>query len=137
MAYDVEMLRDFIEHLEWSLRVDHFELTSCPHALNQELKEQVEKYGRKRRVPRLLSFFSLRKDRPELTDDQMTEAMRKFAECMAERREEQLRHLEALKEVLQEACAHAAGRVIDIKVPGSKVLNGSWFRGGEAGSASS
>jgi len=137
MAYDVEMLRDFIEHLEWSLRVDHFELTAGPHALNPELIEQVERCGRKRGVPRLLSLFSLQRDRPELTDDQMKDAARKLAECMAERREEQLRHLESLKEVLQEACAHAAGRVIDIKVPGSKVLNGTWFTDSEAGSASS
>jgi hypothetical protein len=137
MAYDVEMLRDFIEHLKWSLRVDHFEFTAGPEALNQELMEQVERFGRKRGVPRLLSLYLLRQDRPELTDDQMKKAIGKFAAGMAERREEQLRHLEALKECLDEACYHAAGKVMEIVVPGSKILNGSWFTDGESGSASS
>jgi hypothetical protein len=126
MAYDVEMLRDFVEHLKWSLRVDHFELTGGPDALNPELMEQVQRCGRKRGVPRLLSLFSLKRDRPELTEQQMKEAMRQLAKHMAKKRVEQLRHLEALQEVIEEACAHAEGRVIDIQVPGSKVLDGSW-----------
>jgi hypothetical protein len=45
---------------------------------------------------------------------------------MAASREEQLRHLEALNELLDEALAHAAGKEIDITVPASKVLDGSW-----------
>jgi hypothetical protein len=129
MPYDAQMIRDFVTHLLWSLRVDHFELTAGPGALNPELKEQVERLGRQSGVPRLLSLFSLERDSPALTNEQMREAMRHFREHMAGTREEQLRHLEALKQVLDESLAHAEGRVFDIKLPGSKVLDGSWFRG--------
>ena len=126
-GYDAEMIQDFIEHLKWSLRVDHFELTAGPDALNPELEEQVNRAGRKRGVPRLLSLFSLTRDKPELTEKDMQEAMRRFAAYMAPKRDEQLRHLEALQEVLQEALAHATGRVFDVTVRGSEVLDGSFF----------
>jgi hypothetical protein len=127
MAYDVEMIKDFIEHLELSLRIDHFEMTAGPDALNPELVEQIARYGRERGILRLLSTFSLERDKPELTHEQMMKAVRKFGKQMADRRQEQLRHLEALKDLLQEAYAHAEGREVEIRVPGSSVLNGSFF----------
>jgi hypothetical protein len=111
MAYNVKMIRDFIERLQWSLRVQHFELTAGPDALHPELLEQVGRFWRKRGVPRLLSLFALRRDRPELTEEQMGDAMRRFAAYMAQVRGDQLRHLEALKELLDEAYFYATGRM--------------------------
>jgi hypothetical protein len=131
MSYNVKMIRDFIEQLKWSLRVDHFELTAGPEALNEELLEQVERTARKRGVPRLLSLFTIGLDNPELTDLQMAEAMRKFTAYAAENRTDQLRHLEALDELFKEALAHAEGRPLMINIPASKVLDGSFFKGKE------
>jgi hypothetical protein len=129
MGYDVDMIRDFIEHLTWSLRVDHFEWTSGHKAFNQELDAQLARCARKRSVPRLVSQFSLEKDKPELTNQEMQEARRQFSTYMAKRRDEQLGHLEALKDLLDEACAHASGKIFEITAPGSRVLDGSWFQG--------
>jgi hypothetical protein len=127
MPYDVEMIRDFMDQLIWSLRVDHFEFTAGPRALNPELVEEVKRCALKRGILRLLSLFTVRKDKPELTAEQMQLARRMFAENQARERQEQLRHLEALHDVLDEACAHAAGRVIEIVVPASKILDGSFY----------
>ena len=129
MAYDVDMIKDFIEHLKWSLRVDHFELKGGPTAVNQELVEQVARYMRKRDIPRLLSLFSLTKDKPELADKVMREAMRRFGAYMAEKRTDQLKHLETLEELLKEAYAHAAGQKIEVSVPASRMLDGTFFKG--------
>jgi hypothetical protein len=35
--YDVGMIRDFLDHLLWELRINHFELTSRPGTINEEL----------------------------------------------------------------------------------------------------
>jgi hypothetical protein len=126
MGYDVEQIQDFIEQLKWSLRVDHFELTGGPAALDPELVDQVKRYAAKRGIRRLLSLFSLTRDDPAQSEADMQNAMKRFARNMAAKRGEQLRHLEALSELLQEAFAHAAGREYHIKVPASKVLDGSW-----------
>jgi hypothetical protein len=127
MAYDVEMIKDFIEQLKWSLRVDHFEFTHGPKALNPELADEVKRCARKRGVLRLLALFAIVRDKPELTDEQMDAAVARFGQIMARRRDEQLRHLEALEECLAEAWGHAHGSaVMDINVPASRVLDGSW-----------
>jgi len=128
MSYDVKGFKDFIQHLLWSLRVDHFECTSGPNAYNPELGEQVKRLAIKRGIPRLLSLFSLKKDKPELTEQEMGIAMRQFAEEWAKKREEQLHHLEALEELFKEALAHAEGRVLHFTIPASKVLDGSFFK---------
>jgi hypothetical protein len=127
MPYDVEMIRDFIDHLKWSLRVDHFELTNGPDALNPELVDQVEHCMVKHGIPRLLPIFGVEPDRPGLTSGKIKEAMRRVAAYLAEKRQEQLRNLEALEEVLNEAYAHAVGQVIEIAFPASKILDGSFF----------
>jgi hypothetical protein len=127
-GYDVPMIQDFIEHLKWSRRVDHFECTAGPNAHNPELDEQVTGCAKKRGTPRLLTEFYLKPDKPDFTDDRMKEAVRLFGSAMAKERAEQLNHLEALETVLREALAHAAQRgVIKITVPASKVLDGSYF----------
>jgi hypothetical protein len=127
MAYDVEMIGDFIDQLTWDLRADYFEFTAGPNAHNPELVEQGKKNVQRWRVLRLLSLFALEKDRPELTGPQMSEAIRQFGATMARKREEQLLHLEALRELFNEACAHAGGTRIEIKVPASKVLDGTFW----------
>ena len=130
MGYDVEMLKDFLEQLKWALRVDHFEFTHGPDALNPELKEQTDQCFAKRGVPRVLSLFSLSSEGRRLSREELQEALRRFAAFMAEKRAEQLRHLEALEELFDEALAHARGRVFEIKVPVSKILDGSFFKPG-------
>jgi hypothetical protein len=127
MPYDVEMIRDFVKQLIWNLREDHFKFTAGPDALNPELPEQVKACFERRCVLRLLALFGVVPDRPGMTDDQMREAKRLFAAHMAEFRAEQLRHLEALSGLLDEACVHAAGRLISVAVPASQVLDGTWF----------
>jgi hypothetical protein len=127
MAYDVDMIRDFIDQLLWGLRVDHFEMTGGPNALNPELVDQEKKNFKRRGVLRLLTLFSLRRDKPELTERQMAEALRRFAATMAKKREEQLLHLEALSDLFSEACACAEGQMIEVTAPASKILDGTWF----------
>ena len=39
--YDVEMIRDFLEHLTWELRVQHFENTAEVGTPNDELVDQL------------------------------------------------------------------------------------------------
>ena len=126
--YDVEMLKDFLEQLKWALRVDHFELTAGPNALHPELLDQVRRTSKKRGALRLLAFYTLKKDNPALTEEDMQEAMRQFGLEWAKKRAEQLRHLEALDELFKEARAHATGELFGIVVPASKVLDGSWFK---------
>jgi hypothetical protein len=134
MAYDVEMIGGFLEHLKWSLIVDEFEFRAGPEAYNLESAEKLQEYYTKRGTLGLLSLFGLTRDRPELTEEQIALAIRRFAKYVPGQRAEQLRHLETLEGLCCEARAHAVGRIIDITVPASKVLEGSWEAGPEGGS---
>src|SRR5579863_1911127 len=48
-SYDVPMIRDFLDHLLWELRISHYELTTPKtDKVHQELKGQLTKYVKKR-----------------------------------------------------------------------------------------
>ena len=42
--YDVKMIRDFLDHLIWEVRIGHFENTTAPGTINPELMDQIAKY---------------------------------------------------------------------------------------------
>jgi len=45
--YDVEMIRDFLDHLLWELRINHLENTNPGMKPNPELVSQLAKYQKK------------------------------------------------------------------------------------------
>ena len=45
--YDVQMIRDFLEHLRWEYAINHFENTHAPGVVHPEFVEQLSKYQRK------------------------------------------------------------------------------------------
>ncbi len=125
-GYDAEMLQDFIEHLTWTLRAEVFEHTPGSAAFDLEQFRQQARYKDKRGVFNLLPVVKLRDDTPSgMTEEQEEEVMERFDAYMAQKRAEQLGHLEALHEVLQEAMARLTGTVLDSPIPASKLLDGS------------
>ena len=51
--YDTEMVREFIEHMTWELRIMHFEITHPDAEPNPELSSQLGKYVSKWNTPGL------------------------------------------------------------------------------------
>jgi hypothetical protein len=49
-TYDLEMIKDFMEHLGWELRIKHFESTHERGAQHPKLTEQLRKCMLKRGV---------------------------------------------------------------------------------------
>ena len=112
--YDVGMIRDFIDHLKWELRVAHFENAEGvksggkPGRINLELVDQLNKFFEKR--PRvLLQGLAIN---AEGVPPDISLAMRK--EIFVEReamRQEQIDHLEALEPLFKEALSCARQEV--------------------------
>jgi len=83
-AYDPEMVRDFIEHLKWELRIKHFENTRRIGTQHPELAEQLEKCIRKRNTKGLL--YANQIDRAGLAEERAQQVMRSYV------KERQCRH---------------------------------------------
>jgi hypothetical protein len=94
-SYDVEMIRDFIEHLLWEVRIGHFEATSADGAINPELLEQIQRYQKKRQTIALLAANEI----PASGRDEVGALKRRMAEV----RQRQVDHLEALHTLFEEA----------------------------------
>lgn len=109
--YDVRMIRDFLDHLTWELRICLFELgqqTTKPSKdkpLNPELLEQLRKY--RERGCTLLPATDI--DTSGTTESEARAVVVAISEIEAKRRQEQLDHLEALAGLFQEALHCAAG----------------------------
>ena len=61
--YDLPMIRDFLDHLLWEVRISHHEMQTQVGSVNPELAEQLAKYIKKRQTFGLL-FTTATKERP-------------------------------------------------------------------------
>ena len=72
-TYDIEMIRDFIEHIQWELRIRHFENTRKIGTEHSELREQLVNCIRKRNTKALL--YTNRIDKAGLAEDKAEEVI--------------------------------------------------------------
>ncbi|MHC4538465.1 MAG: hypothetical protein ACYS74_01625 [Planctomycetota bacterium] len=100
-TYDVEMITDFLEHLQWELRIRHFENTRKVGTDHSELSEQLANCIRKRNTKALL--YTNRVDNSGLTADQTQEAINVIREGLATEAQEALDAFDVLEEILEEA----------------------------------
>jgi hypothetical protein len=119
--YDVDMVRDFLEHLLWAVRVRHFESTNKPGNLNPELLETLGKFVAKYPGSPWLLVSDFFADDPSLPDSQKRHIRELFQAARASEAEEWLRHLEGLEPILQEAC-----RVVMTNPGGGKEPHRIW-----------
>jgi hypothetical protein len=95
--YDVEMIRDFLDHLLWEVRINHYEQITSE--VNPELQEQLTKYIRKRRTVGLLFATQI----TDLDPARLAE----YRTLKAGLRQSQLLALEALRPLFKEALLNA------------------------------
>ena len=109
--YDVEMIRDFLEHLKWELNIKHFE-SNYPNKTNPELVEQLEQYIVKRNTAGLL--YGLYIDTKGISAEDAEESIKSFRIAEAEIASEAIDALESLERVFEEAldCATKPDGVI-------------------------
>jgi hypothetical protein len=96
-GYDIEMIRDFLAHLMWHLRIQIHESQTGPDApVNPELVEQLKFYIRKRGTVSLIfnHAFSQKPTREEELE---------FRRTLATLRKCQLQCLESLQHLFDEA----------------------------------
>ena len=98
--YDVEMIRDFLDHLLWEVRINHFENTADVGAINPELVEQLGKYIRKYNGVLLPATVI---NREGATEDQAKATELTYRQIMRDKRQEQMEHLESLQELFADA----------------------------------
>ena len=130
MKYDPQMVRDFIDHLRWSMRIEHVQLkTGELSTLQPEMLASVRDLAVKYNVASLLPKRSVYKDRDDLTDEDLREAQRRFRAAAAAERERQLKLLEHLEPLLEHAFLLAAGTEppTSVNIPASKVLDGTFL----------
>jgi hypothetical protein len=108
-TYDLEMIKDFMEHLGWELRIKHFESTHEKGAQHPELTEQLKKYMQKRNTIGLL--YANRIDKAGLAEDKAQEVIETIREASAMEAQEALDALDAIEPILEEAldCASHPG----------------------------
>jgi hypothetical protein len=105
-GYDVAMIRDFLDHLAWELRIGHFENTTAPGTINPELAEQLAKYIRKYHCGLLIGDVT--------SESRDSEGFAKLRATRAQEREQQLNALESLTSLFDEAllCASKTGSLV-------------------------
>jgi hypothetical protein len=100
-TYDLEMIKDFMEHLGWELRIKHFESTHERGAQHPELTEQLKKYMQKRNTVGLL--YANRIDKGGLAEEKAQELIETIREASAMEAQEALAALDVLEPILEEA----------------------------------
>ncbi|MFC1761796.1 hypothetical protein ACFL6U_06920 [Planctomycetota bacterium] len=100
-TYDLEMIRDFMEHLGWELRIKHFENTHEKGMQHPELTEQLKKCMVKRNTIGLL--YANRVDKAGLAEDKAQEVIATIREVSAMEAQEALDALDILESTLDEA----------------------------------
>ena len=100
-AYDIEMIRDFIEHLKWELRIKHFENTRKIGTQHPKLMEQLEKYMLRRNTTGLL--YANRIEKAGLAEDRAQEVIKAIRQAGARQAQEALDALGVLEPILEEA----------------------------------
>jgi hypothetical protein len=108
-GYDVDMIRDFLDQLRWEVRIEQFESTGPTGVIDPELVEQSEKYMQKYGAALQVATYI---DGEGATEAQRQRAEQYWREAQAKVTAEQLGHLEALRELFEEAleCAALGGR---------------------------
>ena len=106
--YNVPMIRDFIEHLLWELRISIYENTaSDPTKTNPELVEQLARCMERRGTHGLLCEAHLL-ETEQLTPEEIAKASARVRKMTAERRKHELEALESLEGLFEEALLGAA-----------------------------
>ena len=100
-TYDLEMIKDFMEHLGWELRIKHFENTHEKGMQHPELTEQLKKCMLKRNTIGLL--YANRVDKAGLAEDKAQEVIATIREASAMEAQEALDALDILEPTLEEA----------------------------------
>ncbi len=95
------MIRDFIDHLQWELRIRHFENTREIGTGHPELGEQLENCIRKRNTKGLL--YMNRVDKAGLAEDEAQQAINVIREGMAAEAQDALDALDVLDPIFEEA----------------------------------
>ena len=99
-TYDTEMIRDFIDHLRWELRIKRFENAHKRGTQHPELTERLDKYIRKRNTKSLL--YTARMDKTGLSEDRAQEAIDVIRERAARQAQAALDALCVLEPIFQE-----------------------------------
>ena len=98
--YDVEMIRDFLEHLAWEVRVLHYESINEDDSINSKLEDELAKYSRRYNAV-LLAITEL--DYEGLPATMVQRARNCWKAARVRATAEQLQHLEALAGLFKEA----------------------------------
>jgi len=96
--YDLEMIRDFLDHLTWEVRILEHEATH-PGAINPELVDQLSKYQTKRKTVGLLVTSTVSAEAAQADPEKFAV----FRILQGKVRACQLAHLDALKSLFDEA----------------------------------
>ena len=103
--YDVDMIRDFLEQLDWEVRVRHFEDTSELGTVNPELVDQLRPF-QERRGNVLLAATEI--DPEGVSEEEFAEAVATYRAAASEVTGQWIEHLEALQGLFNVALATAA-----------------------------
>ena len=98
--YDVEMIRDFLDHLTWEVRILHYESINEDDSLNPKLEDHLAKYTRRYKAV-LLAETEL--DYEGLPAAMVQRARNCWKAARVRATAEQLQHLEALAGLFKEA----------------------------------
>jgi hypothetical protein len=98
--YDIEMIRDFLEHLAWEVRVLHYESINEDDSINSKLEDELAKYSRRYNAV-LLAITEL--DYEGLPAAMVQRARNYWKAAQVRATAEQLLHLEALVGLFKEA----------------------------------
>lgn len=113
-AYDTAMIRDFLHHLLWELKLAHFVDTHAPGATNEELREKVGSFqGKYPDSPALVPVTMFRND--GVSKAEALKARRALREAQAEKHQMYIEALEDLEPAIGEAirCANSGARLGD------------------------
>lgn len=99
--YDVEMIRDFLNHFRLEYAINHFENTHEPETVNPELAEQLGRYMNKYNTCGLMAALALVED--GIPQEVVTKARESVHAARAERAKEVLDALDVLEPFLEEA----------------------------------
>jgi hypothetical protein len=108
-GYPFEAIKDFFDQLLWEVRASHFEVCH-PEARSDELIRRIGHYMGKYGVA-LLPIVNVRFG-SNFTEEQIKEALTTLRAKIKDQREEQLRHLEALRPLIAEALDTAQNRLL-------------------------
>jgi hypothetical protein len=106
-GYDVEMIRDFLQHLRWELVIKHFEVTHEPGVIDEGLFDQLQNYDRKYQTLGLLWIDFVQASEDDSKEDK-EKAHKILREALADYTQTMLDHLDALDVLFGKALEFSA-----------------------------